>query len=197
PQLLMPARLPIGLQSSGYEINDVLTVVRLCQRLDDFTKKGRAFVYDESTDLWYFRTAKRFRFLLALDAHARAGHGGATPTITAMQEDIHVIGASTSAKDVCRRCLPCAKLRLRMTSLKWNAPLAGSHWDIDELLRTGNPYSVVCLDFLHLFPGELVFAARCIATSHVSWFRSSHSEECAAAAVEGVKNLMSRWGKIR
>ncbi|KAF4717827.1 hypothetical protein FOZ62_013802, partial [Perkinsus olseni] len=43
PQLLMLARLPIGLQSSGYEINDVLTVVRLCQRLDDFTKKGRAF----------------------------------------------------------------------------------------------------------------------------------------------------------
>ncbi|KAF4727840.1 hypothetical protein FOZ62_021791, partial [Perkinsus olseni] len=99
PQLLMPARLPIGLQSSGYEINDVLTVFRLCQRLDDFTKKGRAFVYDESTDLWYLRTAQRFRFLLSLDAHARAGHGGATPTVTAMQEDIHVIGASTSAKD--------------------------------------------------------------------------------------------------
>ncbi|KAF4657263.1 hypothetical protein FOL47_008534 [Perkinsus chesapeaki] len=201
-----------SLAGGGYEEKDVLTIVRLSQEGVDYAAKGHSFIYDPATGVWFFRSgtitgysllrpcvprsAERFRFLLALDAHRRAAHGGPTPTLSALNMDLHVPAASSEAKRISARCLLCAKLRLRNGALIRQAPLGGSCWDIEKMLLTGTPYSVCAVDFLHVFPGQLVFAVRCLATTHTTWLPVRQAAECAQAAIEGVRWLSSRCGKV-
>lgn len=194
------------LSSSGLQLQDVLVVVRDAQAGVVFSGRGTAYVFDAKDEIWCFRSgtlaghvlirpcvpreARRLRFLLALGAHQRVGHSGPTATLSAVSADLHVAGISSDVKQVARRCLFCAKLRLRASALVRQVPPAGSSWDIERLLLTGTPYTVCAVDFLHVFPNEIVLAARCIATTHTTWIPISHGAECADAAIEGVKWLL-------